>query len=165
MPQAMSSDLQRWPRLHAFGVETAPFPAIYPIGIYTIPEFSSVGLTEEEVKAKGIEYEVGRAHFNEIARGYIAGETYGILKLIIDRKTQSILGLHIVGNGACNLVHIGMAFMIQGGFAQDLVNMVFNYPTLAEAYRVAAFNALNKVFKGGAIAPPERKSAGSKKAA
>lgn len=142
--------------LHAFGVETAAFPQVYPLGIYTIPELSSVGATEEELKAQNVDYEVGRAHFNEIARGYIAGETHGLLKLLICRKTQKILGLHIIGSGACNLIHIGMAFMLNGGYCQDLVNMIFNYPTLAEAYRVAAFNALNKVFKGGAIEAPNR---------
>lgn len=147
--------------LHAFGVETAPFPQVFPIGIYTIPELSSVGASEEELKAQNVEYEVGRATFNEIARGYIAGETHGLLKLLIDRKTQKILGLHIIGSGACNLIHIGMAFMLNGGHCQDLVNMIFNYPTLAEAYRVAAFNGLNKVFKGGAIEAPNRSAGNS----
>lgn len=135
---------------HAFSVGKMKFPEVFPIGIYTIPELSSVGATEEELVEKNVEYVVGRASYSEIARGYIRGDAHGMLKILVCKKTQKILGVHVVGDDACNLVHIGLAFMLRGGTAQELVNdMVFNYPTLAEAYRIAAFNALNKVFTNG----------------
>lgn len=136
---------------HAFGVDVGQFPSVFPVGVYTIPELSSVGATEEELQEKNIDYVVGRATYAEVARGYIRGDHHGLLKLLVCRKTQKILGVHIVGEDACNLVHIGQAFMLnEGARAQDLVNsMIFNYPTLAEAYKIAAFNALNKIFKGG----------------
>jgi NAD(P) transhydrogenase len=136
---------------HAFGVNVGPFPAVFPVGVYTIPELSSVGATEEELQEKKIDYVVGRATYAEVARGYIRGDHHALLKLLVCKKTLAILGVHIVGKDACNLVHIGQAFMLNSGArAQDLVNsMIFNYPTLAEAYKIAALNALNKIFKGG----------------
>lgn len=140
---------------HAFGISLGSFPKDYPIGIYTIPECSMVGKTEEALIREGREYVVGRASYSEVARSLIAGQTQGLLKLLIDAKTHVILGVHIVGEDACNLAHIGLAFMTKNGHAQDFVNMVFNYPTLAEAYRIAAFNGLNKIFPDGVIkAPP-----------
>ncbi|MCX6123323.1 MAG: hypothetical protein NTV34_01020 [Proteobacteria bacterium] len=125
------------------------------MGVYTIPELSSVGPTEEQLKESGVDFVVGRAGYGELARGYIRGDNHGLLKLLVDRKTHKILGIHIVGDGAANLVHIGLAFMIKDGIANDLINMIFNYPTLAEAYRIAAFNALNKIFPSGKIVLPQ----------
>lgn len=140
---------------HAFGLNLGSFPKDYPIGIYTIPECSMVGKTEETLMHEGVDYVVGRAHYKDVTRSILAGQNHGLLKLIIDKKTHKILGIHIVGEDACNLVHIGLAFMTKNGHAQDFVNMVFNYPTLAEAYRIAALNGLNKIFKDGVIkAPP-----------
>ncbi len=140
--------------LHMFGKKCKPFPKVYPIGVYTIPELSSVGDTEQYLKQNNIEYVVGRAHYHEVARGYIRGDDHGLLKLLVCKNTHKILGIHIHGYDACNLVHIGLAFMQKNGHAQDLVDMVFNYPTLAEAYRIAAFNALNKLFPDGEIGDP-----------
>ena len=151
---ATSSVQGRHVACHAFSAGVSAFPAVFPIGVYTIPELSLAGKTEDELKADGIEYVVGRASYGEIARGYIRGDSHGLLKLLVCRNTHRILGIHIVGDDACNLVHIGLAFMQKEGFAQDLINMVFNYPTLAEGYRIAAFNALNKIFVDGIIKSP-----------
>lgn len=140
--------------LHMFCASVKPFPKVFPVGVYTIPELSSVGVNEQELVAKGIEYVVGRAHYTEVARGYIRGDHHGILKLLICKRTHKILGIHIFGHDACNLVHIGLAFMQKDGHAQDFIDMVFNYPTLAEAYKIAAFNALNKLFPDGEIGEP-----------
>ncbi len=146
---ATSMEQGRFACCHAFDVCERAFPNIFPIGIYTIPELSSVGKTEEDVQNENIPYVVGHASFEEVARGHIRGDNHGMLKIIAHRDTQEILGLHIVGADACNLVHIGQALMLQGGKLLDLVDrMIFNYPTLAEAYRVAAFNALNKLRQG-----------------
>lgn len=151
---ATSSAQGRHAVCHMFGRQVKPFPKVYPVGIYTIPELSSVGKSEQDLVAENAEYVVGRAHYAEVARGFIRGDDHGILKLLVCKKTHQILGLHILGHDACNLIHIGLAFMQKGGHAQDLVDMVFNYPTLAEAYRIAAFNALNKIFPNGEIGDP-----------
>ena len=163
---ATSAAQGRHASLHMFGTKVQEFPRLYPIGVYTIPELSSVGKTEQELTQLGIEFVVGRAHYHEVARGYIRGDEHGLLKLLVCRKTHRILGVHIVGHDACNLVHIGLAYMQRGGHAQDLVNMIFNYPTLAEAYGIAAFNALNKLFLDGEIGdPPVEVTLGAKEAA
>lgn len=151
---ATSSAQGRHAVCHMFARKVKPFPKVYPVGIYTIPELSSVGKSEQELLAENAAFEVGRAHYSEVARGFIRGDEHGILKLLVCRQTHKILGIHILGHDACNLIHIGLAFMQKGGYAQDLVDMVFNYPTLAEAYRIAAFNALNKMFPNGEIGDP-----------
>lgn len=151
---ATSAAQGRHAACHMFASSVKPFPKVFPVGIYTIPELSSVGASEQDLIKQGIDYVVGRAHYYEIARGYIRGDDHGLLKLLICKKSHRILGIHILGHDACNLVHIGLAFMQKGGVAQDLVDMVFNYPTLAEAYRIAAFNALNKLFPHGDIGEP-----------
>ncbi|MBP9706673.1 MAG: Si-specific NAD(P)(+) transhydrogenase [Oligoflexales bacterium] len=152
---ATSTEQGRLAIRHAFGLHDKKFPSFFPIGVYTIPELSCAGKNEEELIAEGIEYVVGKAFFSEVARGNIQGDNAGLLKLLVAPKSQKLLGIHIVGEGACNLIHIGMAFMLKGGHVQDLVNMIFNYPTLAESYRIAAFNALNKIFKDGNFQDPE----------
>lgn len=151
---ATSAEQGRHAICHAFGAPHKEFPKVFPVGVYTVPELSSVGPTEEELKSAGVDYVVGSATYAEIARGHIRGDAHGILKLLVCRKTHKILAIHIVGADACNLVHIGQAFMTKGAYAQDLVNMIFNYPTLAEGYRVAAFNALNQLFAKGMIEDP-----------
>ncbi|MBP6217652.1 MAG: Si-specific NAD(P)(+) transhydrogenase [Oligoflexales bacterium] len=151
---ATASQQGRHVACHAFGINLGDFPKDFPVGIYTIPELSMVGKTEEALKQEGIDFVVGRASYNEIARGYIRGDSHGLLKLLISRETHHILGIHIVGADACNLIHVGLAFMTKNGHAQDLINMVFNYPTLAEGYRIAAFNGLNKIFTDGVIRNP-----------
>ncbi len=151
---ATATEQGRFVACHAFGTNLGRFAKDFPIGIYTIPECSMVGKTEEALIREGREYVVGRAQYKEIARSTIGGKRHGLLKLLICSKTHKILGIHIVGEDACNLVHIGLAFMTKGGHAQDLINMIFNYPTLAEGYRIAAFNGLNKIFTDGVIKPP-----------
>ncbi len=152
---ATASQQGRYVACHAFGSSIGAFPSLYPIGVYTIPELSMIGKTEEELKQDNVEYVVGRASYSEIARGYIRGDSFGLLKLLISKKTHEILGIHIVGADACNLIHIGLGYMGKNGHAQDLINLIFNYPTLAEGFRIAAFNGLNQIFTDGIIkAPP-----------
>jgi NAD(P) transhydrogenase len=120
-----------------------------PTGIYTIPEISSVGKTERELTEEKVPYEVGQAFFKDIARAQITGEAVGMLKILFDRETLEILGIHAFGDQAAEIIHIGQAIMKQenGGNSLDyFVNTTFNYPTMAEAYRVAALNGLNRVF-------------------
>jgi NAD(P) transhydrogenase len=129
----------------AFGIEVKSNPATYPYGIYTIPEISFIGKTEEQLTDEDVPYEVGVAYYREIARGQIRGDTTGRLKIIFHRETREILGVHIIGEGASELLHIGQAVMVLGGTVDYFVNNVFNYPTLAECYKAAAFNGLNKL--------------------
>ncbi len=129
----------------AFDVPLQSKPAFYPYGIYTIPEISFIGKTEEQLTDEDVPYEVGVAYYREIARGQIRGDTTGRLKLIFHRETRLLLGVHIIGEGACELLHIGQAVMVLGGTVEYFVETVFNYPTLAECYKAAAFNGLNKL--------------------
>jgi len=129
----------------AFDLPVHSNPATYPYGIYTIPEISFIGKTEEQLTEEDAPYEVGVAYYREIARGQIRGDTTGRLKLIFHRETREILGIHIIGEGAAELLHIGQAVMILKGTMDYFVDTVFNYPTLAECYKAAAFNGLNKL--------------------
>jgi NAD(P) transhydrogenase len=129
----------------ALGIPVHSNPATYPYGIYTIPEISFIGKTEEQLTDEDVPYEVGVAYYREIARGQIRGDTTGRLKLIFNRETKEILGVHIIGEGAAELLHIGQAVMILKGTIEYFVDTVFNYPTLAECYKAAAFNGLNKL--------------------
>ena len=120
-----------------------------PTGIYTIPEISSIGKTEKQLTEERVPYEVGQAFFRHLARAQITGETVGMLKILFNRDTLQILGIHCFGNNAAEIVHIGQAIMLQKGEGNTLkyfVNTTFNYPTMAEAYRVAALNGLNRLF-------------------
>ena len=130
---------------HAFGIETRQMPEIFPYGIYTIPEISTVGLNEQELTEKGIPYEVGKAQYREIARGHIIGDRTGLLKLIFHTETRALLGVHIIGEGASELVHIGQAVLAYGGKVDYFLETVFNYPTLAECYKTAAFDGINRL--------------------
>jgi NAD(P) transhydrogenase len=129
----------------AFGIQLQTDPANYPYGIYTIPEISFVGKTEEQLTDEDVPYEVGVAYYREIARGAIRGDTTGRLKLIFHRETRDLLGVHIIGEGASELLHIGQVVLTLKGKIDYFVNTVFNYPTLAECYKTAAFNGLNKL--------------------
>jgi NAD(P) transhydrogenase len=129
----------------AFGVKIPSNPATYPYGIYTIPEISFIGKTEERLTDEDVPYEVGVAYYRETARGQIRGDTTGRLKLIFHRETRELLGVHIIGEGAAELVHIGQAVLILKGTVDYFVETVFNYPTLAECYKQAAFNGINKL--------------------
>ena len=130
---------------HAFGIEEASMPELFPFGIYTIPEISMVGQNEQDLTELGIPYEVGKAQYREIARGQILGDSTGLLKLIFHLETRRLLGVHIIGEGATELVHIGQAVMAYAGKIDYFVDTVFNYPTLAECYKTAAFDGINRL--------------------
>ena len=130
---------------HAFGVPTSSIPELFPYGIYAIPEISMVGRTEAQLTEAGIPYEAGVAQYSELARGQLLGDETGMLKLLIHQTTGKILGVHAIGTGATELIHIGQAVMSFGGSVDFFINNVFNFPTLAEAYKVAALNGLNKL--------------------
>jgi len=142
---ATSSEQGRLAARHACGADAAALGAVLPIGIYAIPEISFVGQTEEELSAAGVPYETGVSRYRELARGQIMGDTYGMLKLLVCPDTRRILGVHVCGTGATEIVHLGQAVMSLGGGVDYLVDAVFNYPTLAEAYKVAALDATNKI--------------------
>ena len=144
---SVSMEQGRIAAANAFGIPIHSDPAHYPYGIYTIPEISFIGKTEEQLTDAGIAYEVGIAYFREIARGQIRGDTTGRLKLIFQPDTKEILGVHIIGEGASELLHIGQAVFALKGTVEYFVDTVFNYPTLAECYKTAAFNGLNKLSK------------------
>jgi NAD(P) transhydrogenase len=146
---SVSMEQGRISAARAFGDETIlSNPSFYPYGIWTIPEISFLGKTEEQLTEEDVPYEVGVAYYREIARGQIRGDTTGRLKLIFNRENKSILGVHIIGEGASELLHVGQAVMALGGTVDYFVDTVFNYPTLAECYKVAAFNGLNRLRRG-----------------
>ncbi len=130
---------------HAFNADAQSVPELFPYGIYTIPEISTVGKNEEELTADEIPYEVGKAAYREIARGQIIGDSSGLLKLLFHPETHDLLGVHILGEGASELIHIGQAVLALGGPIDYFVNTVFNYPTLAECYKTAAFDGINRL--------------------
>jgi NAD(P) transhydrogenase len=130
---------------HAFGASTCSIPELFPYGIYAIPEISMVGKTEDQLTAAGIPYEAGIAQYKELARGQLLGDDTGMLKLLIHQETHQILGVHAIGTNATELIHIGQAVMAFSGTVDYFINNVFNFPTLAEAYKVAALNGLNKL--------------------
>jgi NAD(P) transhydrogenase len=129
----------------AFKVPALHSPELFPYGIYTIPEISFVGATEESLTNKGVPYEVGKASYREVARGHILGDNTGVLKLLFHRETRELLGVHIIGDGAVELVHIGQAVISLKGTIDYFVNTVFNYPTLAECYKNAALDGINRL--------------------
>ncbi len=131
--------------LYAFGGEQHVTADNLPMAVYTIPEISYVGKTEKEVQQDNIPYVVGRAYFKDSARGQIIGDAQGLLKLIVDARNEKILGVHIVGEQASELVHIGQLVMNLHGSVRDLVSNVFNYPTLAECYKLAALDCLHRL--------------------
>jgi NAD(P) transhydrogenase len=133
---------------HAFDVEAHSVPELFPYGIYSIPEISMVGRNEEELTDQGIPYEIGKAQYREIARGQILGDSTGLLKLIFHLDSHALLGVHIIGEGASELVHIGQAVLAFGGSIEYFINTVFNYPTLAECYKTAAFDGVNRLGVG-----------------
>ncbi|MFC1408037.1 Si-specific NAD(P)(+) transhydrogenase [Streptacidiphilus sp. N1-12] len=130
---------------HACGEPVHPMLDLQPIGIYTIPEISYVGRTEDQLTDESIPFEVGVARYRELARGQIIGDSHGMLKLLVCPDTRKLHGVHCFGTGATELIHIGQAVMGCGGTVDYLVDAVFNYPTLAESYKVAALDATNKI--------------------
>jgi NAD(P) transhydrogenase len=142
---ATSSEQGRIASRHAIGLSQESFPALFPSGIYTDPEIAFTGMGERELLEKKIPYVAGRAHYAELARGQILGDEKGLLKLFIHRETRELLGTHIIGKGATELVHIGLVLQKLGAKVDFIKESVFNYPTLAEAYKVAAYNAVNQI--------------------
>ncbi len=130
---------------HAFGYLSHTFPTSYPTGIYTIPEISSIGYTEAELTDLGFRYEVGRAYYYELARSHITGSDVGLFKILFHSETLQILGIHIIGRSATELIHIGQVAMSFKASIDYFIDQVFNYPTFAEGYRVAALNGYNKI--------------------
>ena len=142
---ATSMEQGRLAAMHAMGEKAGRITALQPIGIYTIPEISYVGKSEDELTGESVPYETGLSRYRELARGQIVGDSYGMLKLLVHSTDRSLLGVHVFGTGATDLVHIGQAVMGCGGTVDYLVDTVFNYPTLSEAYKVAALDATNKL--------------------
>ena len=142
---SVSMEQGRIAAARAFHLKIQSDPAAYPYGIYTIPQISFIGKTEEQLTQEDVPYEVGMAYYREIARGQISGQTEGRLKLLFHRETLELLGVHIYGEEAAELLHIGQAVFTLKGKVTYFVNTVFNYPTLAECYKAAAFNGLNRL--------------------
>src|SRR5881394_2176114 len=137
---------------------TEPQSPLFPYGIYTIPEISMVGATEQALTQQGVPYEVGIARYREIARGQLISDLHGMLKLIFHQDSRRLLGVHAIGTGATELIHIGQAIMAAGMSIDYFVDSVFNYPTLAECYKVAALDGINRVrpaSAAGRAEPPE----------
>ncbi len=132
-----------------FGIPSLDTPDIIPYGIYTIPEISNIGLTEHEAIKKGLDVSVGRAYFKNNAKADMTNQTAGLLKLVFDTETLKLLGVHIMGDQASNLIHIGQAVISFEGDVRYFIQHVMNYPTLSEAYKIAAFNGVNRVYKAG----------------
>jgi NAD(P) transhydrogenase len=130
---------------HACGEPVRAMPELHPIGIYTVPEISFVGRSEDDLTDARVPFEVGIARYRELARGQIIGDSYGMLKLLVSPQDHRLLGVHVFGSGATELVHIGQTVMGCKGTVDYLVDAVFNYPTLAESYKVAALDAMNKI--------------------
>jgi NAD(P) transhydrogenase len=140
-----SGEQGRLSACHAFGAPMESMPELFPYGIYSIPEISMVGKGEEELTEEGVHYEVGKAEYREIARGTIMGDASGMLKLIFDAESRKLLGVCIIGEGASELIHIGQVVLAMDGNIDYFINTVFNYPTLAECYKTAALDGVNRL--------------------
>ncbi len=140
-----SMEQGRLAALHMFDKTSESVPELFPYGIYAVPEISMVGWTEAKLTEENIPFETGVAHYREIARGQLLGDDLGMLKLLIHQESHAILGVHAIGTGATELIHIGQCAMAFNATVEYFVNSVFNYPTLAECYKVAAHNGLNKL--------------------
>ncbi len=142
---ATSAEQGRLAAYSAFGVESKLMATHFPVGIYSIPEISMVGAHEHELTTDKVPYETGVARYREIARGQILGDDSGLVKLLFHRENHRLLGVHAIGTGATELIHIGQAVLALNGGLDYFLNTVFNYPTFAECYKVAALNASNKL--------------------
>jgi NAD(P) transhydrogenase len=150
-PSLASSSMEqgRAAACHAFGVAVQHRPHLIPYGIYTVPEISMVGQNEKQLIQHEIPYEIGIARYREIARGQILGDKVGMLKLLFHQDSRQILGVHAIGQGATELIHIGQTAMAFNGTIDYFIENTFNYPTLAECYRVAGLNGYNKIAVAG----------------
>jgi NAD(P) transhydrogenase len=142
---ATAMEQGRLAALHAFKRPVSSMPELLPTGVYAIPEIAMVGRTEEDLTEAGVPYVAGIARWDELARGLMTGDEDGMLKLLVSTEDRSLLGVHVLGTGAADLVHIGQAVMGGGEGIDFLVRAVFNYPTFAEAYKVAALDAVNRM--------------------
>ncbi|MDI6401397.1 Si-specific NAD(P)(+) transhydrogenase [Balneolaceae bacterium ANBcel3] len=134
---------------HMFGIPTTEIDSVIPYGIYSIPEIASIGLTEEEARQQGYKISIGRSHYKNLTKANIAKNKKGLLKLVFETETLRLLGVHIVGESACELIHIGQAVLRYQGDIRYFLDNVHNYPTYSEAYRIAAFNGVNQVHQSG----------------
>lgn len=155
---ATSSEQGRLAACHMFEVKAEPMGSHFPVGIYSIPEISMVGETEEALTRDKTPYEVGVACYKEISRGSILGDDSGMFKMLFHREDGRLLGCHCIGSGATELIHVGQAVLGLGGGLDYFLTTVFNYPTLAECYKVVAHNAANKLallrqVTGAVVAP------------
>ena len=141
---ATSMEQGRLAAEHMFGVRVDGATPLFPFGIYTIPEISMVGETEQSLTQKGLPYEVGMSRYREIARGQLLADPHGLLKLLFHPESRRLLGVHIIGTGATELIHIGQTVMAAGMSIDYFIEAVFNYPTLAECYKVAALDGFNR---------------------
>ncbi|MFP8490247.1 Si-specific NAD(P)(+) transhydrogenase [Gracilimonas sp. Q87] len=132
-----------------FGIQVLDVPPEIPFAIYSIPEISSIGLTEKEAKSRGYDVTIGRAYYKNITQGDISNQQDGLLKLVFETESLKLVGIHIIGERASDLIHLGQAVMSLGGDIRYFINHVMNYPTYSEAYRIAAFNGINRVYKAG----------------
>ncbi len=148
---AATSRRPRTAAAHMFGEAARPMPEHYPYGIYSIPEISTVGASEEQLTEACVPYEIGVARYAETARGQIRGDEDGLLKLVFHRETRQLLGVHIIGSQATELIHIGQAVLKLGGGLDYFLETVFNYPTYAECYKAAALNARNRLRTGASV--------------
>ncbi|MFC5067658.1 Si-specific NAD(P)(+) transhydrogenase [Flaviflagellibacter deserti] len=139
---------------HAFNLPLPPAPQYFPYGIYAVPEISTIGMSEQEARDKGFAYECGIARFRETSRGHIMGLNAGLMKMIFAIDSRKLLGVHIIGEGATELIHIGQAVLNLGGTLEYFIENTFNYPTLAEAYKIAALDAWNRMPRAAAITVP-----------
>lgn len=146
-PALASSSMEqgRIASCHMFGAPFKAYTALLPIGIYTIPEIAMIGQTESELTAAGVEFRVGVARYEDVAKAQLLGTVDGVLKILFDPKSLRVLGVHIIGESAAELIHIGQAVLALGGTLEYFRDAVFNYPTLAEAYKVAALNGFNRL--------------------
>jgi len=152
---ATSMEQGRIASCHMFQHTAEAAKTLFPFGIYTIPEISMVGQSEQELTAAGLPYEVGIARYRETARGLLIADPYGLLKLLFHPTSRRLLGVHAIGTGATELIHIGQTVMAAGLPIDYFVESVFNYPTLAECYKVAALDGMNRVRAGHAAPPAE----------
>ncbi|MEX0722155.1 MAG: Si-specific NAD(P)(+) transhydrogenase [Balneolaceae bacterium] len=132
-----------------FGIKALELPPQIPFAIYSIPEISSIGLTQKEAEDKGMDVTVGRAYYENITQGDISNQQDGLLKLVFETESLKLIGIHIFGERASDMIHLGQAVMSLGGDVRYFINHVLNYPTFSEAYRIAAFNGINRVYKAG----------------
>ena len=132
-----------------FGIEAQDLKSEIPYAIYSIPEISNIGLTEKDAKAEGLDVTVGRAYYKNITQGDISNQQDGLLKLVFETDTLKLVGVHIIGERASDLIHLGQAVMSFDGDIRYFINHVLNYPSYSEAYRIAAFNGINRVYKAG----------------